>query len=1131
LQTLVKTSFYCFYAFQPVSPHRSQDFLLLHLGFYTCFPSQKSERTNEYERFIGLQTLVNTSFYCFYAFQPVSPHRIQVMALLYERTNEYERFIGLQTVVTTSFYCFYAFQPVSPLRSQVMVLLYERNHEYERLIGLQTLVKTSLYCIYAFQPVSPHRSQIARTDMSGLSVCKLLSALPSTTFRLLYLFRLTEVRALLRICAVDRFAYSYQDFLLLHLFFYTCFASQKSGVPSSTIRDFYLYLRTEVSVTTNISYWSLCSVLSGVPPTNFASFCLCISALMSRFYTCFALQKSERSNGYERLISFQTPFRSSFYLYFAFQPVSLYRSQSVTTNISYCSLCSVLSGVPPTIFAAFYLCFSALMSGCGSFRTNVYVRLIILQTLVRTSFNCIKDFITVSPHRIQAFIPVSPHISQVCKHLSGILSTTFRVFNLFRLTEVRASNGYERLIGLPSTTFRLFNLFRLTEVRASNGYERLIGLQTRVRSSCYQFCIFLPVYICTEDILLLHLGFYTRFASQMSGLPSTTFRLFNLFRLTVVRASNGYERLIGLKTPVRKRHHEYKLLVTLLSLVRSSSYNFCGFLPVFLCNNVRAHQRICAVDRFANSYQEFLLQQLGISPCFSPQKSDITSNIRFGSPCKLLSGVPPTNFASFYLCIYALKSGKGSSRFIGLQTLVRISFYYIYAFIPVLPHRSQVMVLLYGLLLSGLPSTTFRPLYLFRLTEFRVPSTNFASSYLCISALISERTNEYVRLIEFRASNGYERLIVLQTLVRSSFHQFCKFLPVYICTEVRLFNLFRLTEVRASNGYERLIGLKTPVSCSFLNYWVFLPVSPHRSLVMVVLFERHHEYKLLVTLLSLASSSSYHFCGFFLCISALMSERTYEYVRLIGLQTLAFIPVSPHIIQVIASNGYERLIGLQTLVRSSFYQFCIFLPVYICTEAFIPVSPHRKSTNEYVWLIGLQTLVRTSFYNVQTFQPRTNEYERLIGLQTPVRTSFYNVQAFQPVSPHRNQRTNVYVRLIILQILVRTYFNCIKAFITVSPHRIQRPMDMSAVIPTNFASFYLCISALMSERTYEYVRLIGLQTLVRSSFYQFCIFLPVYICTEVRLFNLFCRTEVRASNGYERLIGLQTPVKSSFFHY
>ncbi|KRX12296.1 hypothetical protein T07_971 [Trichinella nelsoni] len=57
-----------------------------------------------------------------------------------------------------------------------------------------------------------------------------------------------------------------------------------------------------------------------------------------------------------------------------------------------------------------------------------------------------------------------------------------------------------------------------------------------------------------------------------------------------------------------------------------------------------------------------------------------------------------------------------------------------------------------------------------------------------------------------------------------------------------------------------------------------------------------------------------------------------------------------------------------------------------------------ESTNEYERLIGLQTLVRTFFYNVQAFQPvsihrsqRTNEYERLIGLQTLVRTSFNNV--------------------------------------------------------------------------------------------------------------------------------------------
>ncbi|KRX27838.1 hypothetical protein T07_5769 [Trichinella nelsoni] len=75
LQTLVLSSFY--QAFQPVSPHRSQDFLLQLLGFSTCFASQKSESTNEYERLIGLQTLVRASFYNVQAFQPVSPHRSQ----------------------------------------------------------------------------------------------------------------------------------------------------------------------------------------------------------------------------------------------------------------------------------------------------------------------------------------------------------------------------------------------------------------------------------------------------------------------------------------------------------------------------------------------------------------------------------------------------------------------------------------------------------------------------------------------------------------------------------------------------------------------------------------------------------------------------------------------------------------------------------------------------------------------------------------------------------------------------------------------------------------------------------------------------------------------------------------------
>ncbi|KRX12326.1 hypothetical protein T07_14994 [Trichinella nelsoni] len=83
---------------------------------------------------------------------------------------------------------------------------------------------------------------------------------------------------------------------------------------------------------------------------------------------------------------------------------------------------------------------------------------------------------------------------------------------------------------------------------------------------------------------------------------------------------------------------------------------------------------------------------------------------------------------------------------------------------------------------------------------------------------------------------------------------------------------------------------------------------------------------------------------------------------------------------------------------------------FYCAPTNISGSSKSESTYVYEWLIGLQTLVRTSFYNVQAFQPvsphrrqRTNEYERLIGLQTLVRTSFYNVQAFQPVSPHRSQ--------------------------------------------------------------------------------------------------------------------------------
>ncbi|KRX12044.1 hypothetical protein T07_2654 [Trichinella nelsoni] len=47
--------------------------------------------------------------------------------------------------------------------------------------------------------------------------------------------------------------------------------------------------------------------------------------------------------------------------------------KSVTTNISYWSLCSVFPAVAITIFAAFYLCFSAIMSGSGSFVCMEYL--------------------------------------------------------------------------------------------------------------------------------------------------------------------------------------------------------------------------------------------------------------------------------------------------------------------------------------------------------------------------------------------------------------------------------------------------------------------------------------------------------------------------------------------------------------------------------------------------------------------------------------------------------------------------------------------------------------------------------------------------------------------------------------
>ncbi|KRX12260.1 hypothetical protein T07_10452 [Trichinella nelsoni] len=99
------------------------------------------------------------------------------MVLLYERTNEYERFIGLQTLVRTSFYQFCIFLPVY----------------------ICTEISQMFFCMVCdtFQPSSAllfNSFHCAPTNMCGSSVCKHLSGLPSTTFMLLYLFRLTEVR-------------------------------------------------------------------------------------------------------------------------------------------------------------------------------------------------------------------------------------------------------------------------------------------------------------------------------------------------------------------------------------------------------------------------------------------------------------------------------------------------------------------------------------------------------------------------------------------------------------------------------------------------------------------------------------------------------------------------------------------------------------------------------------------------------------------------------------------------------------------------------------------------------------------------------------------------------------------------
>ncbi|KRX14050.1 hypothetical protein T07_332 [Trichinella nelsoni] len=313
---------------------------------------------------------------------------------------------------------------------------------------------------------------------------------------------------------------------------------------------------------------------------------------------------------------------------------------------------------------------------------------------------------------------------------------------------------------------------------------------TKNRASCCLTCNDHCISMCKDECeRLVGTHHFVSIACQRSSAAASTSTDFSVRSFL----QNNVNHLIPLILTNEKHIATYFLefLLTLLHTLPQA------FPRRILLSTWLAHQRICAVDRFANSYQEFLLQQLGISACFSPPKSDITSNIRFGSPCNLLSGVPPTNFASFYLCISAL--------------------------------------------MSGVPSTTIRDFCLFLPTEVRfgspckllsgVPPTNFASFYLCISALMSERTYEYVRLIEFGASKGYEWLISLQTLVRCSFYQFCIFLPVYICIEVWLLYLFRLTEVRASNGYERLIGLQTlafqpvsPHSCQG-----FLPVSPHRS--------------------------------------------------------------------------------------------------------------------------------------------------------------------------------------------------------------------------------------------------------------------------------------------------------------
>ncbi|KRX22950.1 hypothetical protein T07_10172 [Trichinella nelsoni] len=889
-------------------------------------------RTNEYERLIGLQTLVRTSFYNVQAFQPVSPHRT-LLIIAFHASNGYERLIGLQTLVWSSFYQFCIFLPVYICTECLVIQFISlRTYEYQRLIGFQTLVSTSFYYILAFTPVSPHRCQAfipvsphrsqvmvllygfstcfasqkseRPTDISGSSVCKLLSGVPSSTISDFYLYLRTEehhhdykllvtllslvrsysyqfcgflpvflcnnVRAHLRICAVDRFPNSCQDFLLLHLGFYNCFASQNSGLLSATLS----------------------------------------------FSTSFASQKSERTNEYQRLIG--------------------------------------------------------------------------LQTL--------------------AFIPVSPHISQSAPTNMCDLSVS------------------KLLSGLPSTTFRLLYLYRITEFRASNEYERLIGLQTLVRSSFYQFCIFLPACFGTEAFIPV-----SPHRSQCS-----------LVIRCISQRTKEYVRLIGLQAPIRvpsttiidfslflhtevRYHLEYKIWFTLQTLVMRSSYQFCIVLLVYICTDVREHLRICAVDRFANSCQDFLLLHLGFIPV---------------SPHRIQAFIPVSHhrcqdfllqLLGFSTCFASQKSERTNEyeRLIGLQTLARSSFYNVQAFQPVSPHRRQVMVLENERLI-GLQT-------LVRTSFYNV------QAFQPVSPHRSQRTNEY------------ERLICLQPLVRTSFYKFYSFHPVSLHRRVLSNNLassyLRISALMSERTYVyvRLIGFQT---------LAFQPVSPHRSqsvericavdrfansyqeLLLPLLgistcisaqkSEHHHDYKLLVTLLSLVRSSSYHFCGFlpvFLSnnvsrsvstmLTALpssvllpgcpiiplkrkcslvircISQRTKEYVRLIGLQAPIRVPSTTirdfslflHT-EVRYHLEYKIWFTLQTLVMRSSYQFCIVLLVYICTDS-APTNMCGLSVSKLLSGLPSTTFRLLYLFRLTEFRA-SNGYERLIGLQTLVRSSFFH---------------------------------------------------------------------------------------------------------------------------------------------